>query len=159
MTKLSQILANSSLTKQWQATKAAPDFAPLPPGEYVALLVAGELTTSRTNNTPGYKFTFEVNEGIYKGRHCWLDLWLTEAALPMTKRDLGKIGVTELEQLEKPLPGPIRCNVTLVLRRDDHGSEYNAVRRFEVTGIDVPEVDAFAPVTAETNHGGGNGGA
>ena len=79
------------------------------------------------------------------GRQFWHDLWLTPAALPMTKRDLGKLGVTRLEQLEQPLPHGIRCKVKLARRRGDDGVEYNHVRSFEVVGIDKPEADAFAP--------------
>ncbi len=63
----------------------------------------------------------------------------------MAKRDLGKLGVTALEQLERPLPPGIRCQVKLALRRDDDGNEYNRVKTFEVVGIDEPESDAFAP--------------
>ena len=63
----------------------------------------------------------------------------------MAKRDLAKLGVTALEQLEQPLPPGIRCKVKLALRRDDDGTEYNRVKRFEAVGIDPPEQDAFAP--------------
>jgi hypothetical protein len=66
----------------------------------------------------------------------------------MAKRDLAKLGVTALEQLERPLPQGIRCKVKLVLRRDDDGTETNKVKRFDVLGIDLPDVDAFAPVDA-----------
>ena len=57
----------------------------------------------------------------------------------MAKRDLAKLGVTALEQLERPLPPGIRCKVKLALRRDDDGTEYNRVKTFEVVGIDPPE--------------------
>jgi hypothetical protein len=63
----------------------------------------------------------------------------------MAKRDLGKLGVTSLEQLERPLPPGIRCRVKLALRRDDDGTEFNRVKSFEVVGIDTPAQDAFAP--------------
>ncbi len=89
-------------------------------------------------------------EGDHQGRQFWHDVWLTPAALPMAKRDLGKLGVTALEQLERPLPPGIRCKVKLALRKDDDGTEYNRVKRFEVVGIDAPEADAFAPQTALT---------
>ncbi len=148
MGKLSDILANGGgdeLGRKWNDTEAAEDFAPLPSGEYVARIIAGELFTSRTNGTPGYKLAFKVLEGDHAGRQFWHDIWLTPAALPMAKRDLGKLGVTDLEQLERPLPAGIRCAVKLALRRDDDGSEYNRVRRFDVLGIDEPERDAFAP--------------
>ena len=121
-------------------------FAPLPSGEYLARIINGELTTSRRNTTPGYKLTFRVLEGEYAGRQIWHDIWLTEAALPMSKRDLAKLCVTSLDQLDQPLPPGIRCKVKLTLRKDDDGSEFNRVRRFDVIGIDEPEQDTFAPV-------------
>ena len=134
-----------SLSRTWNETEAAEDFAPLPGGEYIARIITGELFTSKTKNTAGYKLTFRVLEGDHEGRQFWHDVWLTPAALPMAKRDLGKLGVASLEQLEKPLPPGIRCRVKLALRKDDDGTEYNRVRAFEVIGIDEPEEDPFAP--------------
>lgn len=146
---LSDILAAGSgggnLNDLWDSTDAAGENGPLPPGEYIAHVVGGELETSRTNGTPGYKLTFSVIEGEYTGRRFWLDCWLTPAAIPQSKRDLGKLGVTSLAQLENPLPRGIRCKCKLALRKDDRGEERNRVRSFDVIGIDPPEVDAFAP--------------
>lgn len=160
--KLSDILANGSkeaLSQAWDRTIAAADFAPLPAGEYVAYVVSGELFTSKTKATAGYKLSFRVLEGEHAGRLFWDDLWLTPAALPMAKRDLGKLGVTSLDQLERPLPPGIRCKVKLVLRRDDDGTERNRVRSFEVVGIDSPEQDAFAPQSPNGNTQRSEGGA
>ena len=123
---LSDILHGSdreTISQAWGETKAAEDFAPLPPGEYVARIVGGELSTSKTKGTPSYKLTFRVLEGDFAGRRFWHDVYLTPAALPMAKRDLGKLGVTALEQLERPLPPGIRCRVKLALRRDDDGND------------------------------------
>jgi hypothetical protein len=135
-----------SLSRAWGETQAAEDFAPLPSGEYVARIVGGELFTSKTKGTAGYKLAFRVLEGDHQGRQFWHDVWLTPAALPMVKRDLLKLGVNTLEQLERPLPPGIRCKVKLVLRKDDDGTENNRVRSFEVIGIDPPEQDTFAPI-------------
>jgi hypothetical protein len=145
---LTDILHNGQredLSRAWANTEAAEDFAPLPAGEYVARIVAGELFTSKTKGTAGYKLTFKVLEGPHQNRQFWHDVWLTPAALPMAKRDLAKLGVSALEQLERPLPPGIRCKVKLALRRDDDGAEYNRVRTFEVVGIDAPTADPFAP--------------
>lgn len=145
---LSDILHNGdreSLSRAWGETQAAEDFVPLPSGEYVARIVGGELCTSRTKGTAGYKLAFRVLEGDHEGRQFWHDVWLTPAALPMAKRDLSKLGVKTLDQLERPLPPGIRCRVKLALRRDDDGAEYNRLRAFEVLGIDEPEADPFAP--------------
>jgi hypothetical protein len=157
MQKLTDILANGSadaIRRQWSETEAAGEFDALPAGEYIARIIGGELTTSRTNGTPGYKLTFRVLEGEHEGRQFWNDIWLTPAALPMAKRDLGKLGVAELDQLDQRLPAGIRCRVKLALRRDDKGAEYNRVRRFDVEGIDAPEPDAFAPADANGEGGG-----
>ena len=56
------------LSRAWANTEAAEDFAPLPPGEYVARIVTGELFTSKTKGTAGYKLTFRVLEGPHQGR-------------------------------------------------------------------------------------------
>jgi len=98
-----------------------------------------------------------VLEGDYAERRFWLDVWLTEAALPMAKRDLGKLGVTSLAQLEQPLPAGIRCRVKLAVRKDDDGNEFNRVRSFEVVGLDEPEPDAFAPESAANATDGEDG--
>jgi hypothetical protein len=131
-----------SLGKAWDATEAAAEFTPLPAGEYLCRCLSGELITSK-NGTRGYKLALEVAEGDHAGRRCWHDLWLTPAALPMAKRDLAKIGVVRLEQLDQPLPPGILVRVRLSLRRDDDGTERNRVTRMEAAGVEPG--DAFAP--------------
>jgi hypothetical protein len=148
--RLSDILSNGGgddLRDLWSKTEAAGEMGPLPAGDYVCRIVAGELETSRTNKTPGYKLAFRVVDGPLAGRQFWHDLWLTAAALPATKRDLAKLGVSSLEQLEQPLPRWIRCRCKLALRRDDAGTERNRLQSFEVIGLDKPDSDPFAPDT------------
>jgi hypothetical protein len=144
--KLSDILQQNSdrekLSNLWATTAAAAEFAPLPKGEYTFRVLAGELFTSK-RDTPGYKLTLEVTEGDFEGRRVWCDLWLTPAALPMTKRDLAKIGVTDLDQLERPLPQGILIRGKLALRADDNGNESNRLVRFECVGTEPG--DAFEP--------------
>src|SRR5947209_12475110 len=105
--KLTDILRlnsdRESLSNLWKTTTAASEFAPLPKGEYTFRILTGELFTSK-RGTPGYKLTLEVTEGEFAGHRAWSDHWLTGPAMPMTKRDLAKLGVTTLEQLEQPLP-------------------------------------------------------
>jgi hypothetical protein len=107
-------------------------------------VASGELATSR-NGTPGYKLKFRVLGGDFAGRFLWHDSWLTDAALPRTKRDLTKLGIVTSEQLERPIPPGIRCSVSVTLRTCDDGVERNEVRKFEVLGIDPPDSDVFAP--------------
>ncbi|HUY93330.1 MAG TPA: DUF669 domain-containing protein [Pirellulales bacterium] len=147
---LSDILKNGQqqkLADAWGNTEAAEDFKPLPVGDYIATIEAGELFNAKTKNTAGYKLAFRVVEGEHTGRRFWHDVWLTEAALAMAKRDLLKIGVTSLAQLERPLPQGIVCAVKLVLRRDDDGAEFNRVKRFDVLRVETPKADPFAPAS------------
>jgi len=147
---LSDILSGGggdNIANLWNSTEAADEFAPLPGGKYLCHLVDGELTNSAKKGTPGYKMTFKVIDGEHTGRKLWHDIWLTPAAMSMAKRDLARLGITSPQQLEKPVPRWLRCSVSVVLRRDDDGTERNAVKTFEVIGKDEPEADTFAPVT------------
>lgn len=63
----------------------------------------------------------------------------------MAKRDLLKLRITSVEQLEQPLPPGLRATVRVALRRDDDGSERNRVVKFDVTGQDAVEDEDFAP--------------
>lgn len=153
MGKLSDILASGNggnIHDLWNSTTAADDFSPLPAGSYVCRLISGELGQARTG-TPQYTLSFQVLSGDFKRRQIWHSLFLTPAALPLTKRDLAKLGVTALEQLEQPVPKGIRCKVGVVLHRDDDGTERNRIRTFSVLGIDPPELDPFAPDVSESN--------
>lgn len=151
--RLTDILTNGqcgNLRDAWSRTEAAADFAPLPAGTYECHVHNIELFSARTG-TPGVKIRFDVCEGEHAGRSLFHDCWLTPAALPQTKRDLSKLGITRLEQLEGPAvpPGRIRCKVRVALRRDDDGTERNRIIRFDVLRIDEPERDPFAPADTE----------
>ena len=151
---LENILPGSSgngtdeLEKLWNSTEAAADNVPIPAGEYTCRLVSGVRDKSPANGNERYTMTFEVLEGEHAGRRFWHPCWLTPAALPMTKRDVAKIGITSLEQLSQPVPKWIRCHCVVVLRRDDNGNERNRLKSFTVLGIDRPEADPFAPSQA-----------
>lgn len=147
--RLTDILNNGGadqLRTQWEQTEAAGDFAPLPAGTYEAHVESVQLFNAKTG-TPGVKIQFRVCDGEHIGRFVWHDAWLTPAALPQTKRDCAKMGLTTLDQLENAnvLPGRIRCKLRVALRREDDGTEYNKVRSFDVVSIDEPAADAFAP--------------
>lgn len=152
---LSDILNGSggNFNDRWNNTAAAGEFGPVPRGVYVCHATKGELESSRSKSTPGYKVEFTIIEGDFKGRKLWHDCWLTPAALPQSKRDLSKLGITSPAQMELPLPRGIRCKVRVTLRTDDDGTQYNRVRSFEVIGIDPPETDPFAPAPLPSGNG------
>jgi hypothetical protein len=145
--KLSDILTQAGerekLQHAWKTTDAAAEFEPLPKGEYTFRIIAGELFQAKRKGTPGYKLTLEVTEGDYEGRRVWADFWLTGAALPITKRELAKIGITDLRQLEYPLPAVILIKGKLALRTDDDGTQSNRLLRFQYLGMEPG--DAFEP--------------
>ena len=150
MKSLSDILHENfdSVKATWNSTNPAEDFGPIPKGTYAADLVSGELFQSE-QGTPGYKMVFEIAEGEYRGRKVWHDLWLTAAAIPMAKRDLGKLGIMEIDQLDQPLPAVFICRIKVSLRKDDTGDEFNKVRSFEVLRVKQREKDAFDEPAAE----------
>ncbi|TWU33740.1 DUF669 domain-containing protein [Novipirellula artificiosorum] len=152
MGKLTDILRDQgkldTIESAWGTTDAAADFDTLPKGEYIADIVKGDAMESRSKGTPGYRLTFEIVDGDHAGGRFWHEVWFTENAMSRTKRDLLKLGIKELRQLEKPLPAVFRCRVKLVIRRDDDGNEGNRVRRFDVIEVIKPEPDAFAPDAA-----------
>ncbi len=134
---------SKSIADAWDTTEAAAEFAPLPKGEYRCVAVAGELFTAKSG-TAGYKITFEIADGQLRGRKVWHDIWLTPAALPLAKRDLAKLGIASLDQLEAPLAARFICKVRVTIRTTDAGVEYNRVVSFERIGIE--SADPFAPV-------------
>lgn len=145
--RLSDILHGErceDLYQTWSQTDVAAEFAPLPGGTYEAHIASGEPFNSK-QGTPGYRLSFKVCDGPHAGRMFWSELWLTPAALPMTKRDLLKIGIDTPDKMDRPLPQGIRCKCKVTLRRDDDGNEWNVLKRFDVIGIDKPEADPFAP--------------
>jgi hypothetical protein len=144
------------LQETWDAAQAAADLGPLPAGTYRCRIIDGRLFTAQTG-TLGYKITFEIIDCEYPGRRIWLDVWLSPAAMPIAKRELTKVRITHLDQLERPLPARLLASVKLALRRDDDGAEHNRVVRFEVTGIETPKPEPFAP-TPSTNDQPGDAG-
>jgi hypothetical protein len=137
--------AREALARQFDEAEAAGDMLPLPRGTYRCRVTDGELVTSK-GGTPGYQVVFTVDDGDHKGRRLWHTAWLTPAALPMTKRDLAKLGVTSLDMLDRPLPGGFVCDVKVALRVDDDGVERNRVVSFAVVAVlaDPTADDHFA---------------
>ena len=123
----------------WNETAAADDYSPLPSGTYEMEALRGKEFRSKSG-TPGYKITWKVKGGDHDGRLVWQDFWFTKAAMPMTKRDLGKLGITA-DRME--LTDGIIARVQLVERTRDDGITFNDVKRFDVLRV---EADPFAPV-------------
>jgi hypothetical protein len=130
--------------RTWNETEASSGFDPLPPGLYRCLITDGRLFTSKANATPGFKVEFQVIGGPHAGRKVWLDVWLSNKALSMAKGELAKLGITNPDQLEHPLPPGLTADVTVVRRTDDNGETFNRVKTFKVIAADVP-ADDYSP--------------
>ena len=142
----------------WNQTEAAADFEPIPAGTYTAIAQGGELIESR-HGTPGYRLRFRIRSGEFAGRVLVHDLWLSPAALPMTKRDLAKLGISGPEDLERPLEPGLVCEIRVARRVGDDGEVHNAVKRFElIRRAAAPADDGdFPPGLTAGEEGGGNG--
>jgi hypothetical protein len=135
----------TALEERFDSASAAADASAIPPGVYRCLVAKGELNTSRSG-TPGYRVTFVVEAGEHQGSRLRLDCWLTERALPMAKRDLQKLGVTSVRQMETPLPPGLVADVTVVRYVDDDQIERNRVRSFVIVDKRVdPTADPDFP--------------
>ena len=107
-----------------------------------------------------YKITFEVIDGDHARRRIWSNHWFTDDAMEFTKRALGRLGITRMEQLDQPPPSGIVCDVRVALREDDDGTKRNRVVTFDVVGIETPRSNPFAPSSSlsPVTAGGGNSG-
>lgn len=148
MGKLTDILGSDGhdeLTRVFNNVDAAPELGPIPLGDYIAHITRKEVTTSRVKQTPSVKLTFTIIEGDFANRCVWYDIWLTRNWMTYAKRDLAKIGINSLEEIDPPLSDLFRCSVRVVVHRDDDGNETNQVKKFDVVEVEEPEPEPFAP--------------
>lgn len=144
--KLSDILAPAEDNFQglWEQTEAASEFSPIPMGKYVARITRGGIHTAKSGSR-SYQIEFTISEGEHTNRKVWLDLWLTQKALAVSKRELAKIGIDSPAKLNADLPAGYIATISVVQRTDDRGETRNEIRRFDVTGFKPPTPDDFAP--------------
>lgn len=138
----------------FDATEAAPEFAPLPPGIYSACVLRGEYTTTKAG-ADAYRLRFEVTEGEQKGKTI-LRTWTFGAkALPYTKRDLTPFGLATSSALRSPFPPAGReylVRLVVALQRGDDGIERNDVKRIDLLRVDESPAAAF--MLPEKDEGG-----
>lgn len=134
----------------WNTTEAARDYSPVPAGTYTVDLVEVSRDTTRNGN-PCVNLELQIREGEYARRFIRYSLFLTPKATAYAKRELGKIGVTRLEQLDSPPPKGIRCSVAVSKQTEDGGRHKSKVTAFEFLGIDAADEDGKE---AEGDEGG-----
>jgi hypothetical protein len=148
---LSEILPNAGdydIDRLWQNSEAAPELEPLPRGNYVCRVESGELFTAGTG-TKGYRLKLRVHEGPHAERVTSMSLWLTEAAMPNTRRELAKIGIREPRQLSEPIPpGPI-VSAQVVHEAKGNGEVFHKAKSIQFLRVEKPQADPFAPRTGQ----------
>ena len=128
----------------WASTSAAEDYSPIPRGNYNAKLL--KLKTGQIpNGKPYVKQIFQIEDGEFCGRRVQMTLWLTTPAMPYTKRELSKIKILQLEELENPIPKHFICRIYVVKEKQNDGREFNNVKSFNVLSFEPEEADPFAP--------------
>ena len=129
----------------FDATEAAPEFTPLPPGSYKARVQKGEFTTTRTG-ADAYRIRFEVTEGPHAGKTL-IRIWtFSPKALPYARRDLAPFGLTSSAALLAPFPPAgqeFRVRLVVALLRGDDNREFNDVKKIDLLRVDESPVAAF----------------
>lgn len=136
----------------FDATTAAPEFAPLPPGIYSARVLRGEYCSTKAG-ADAYRLRFEVTEGDQKGKTI-LRTWTFGAkALPYTKRDLTPFGLATTAKLLSPFPEPGReylVRLVVALQRGDDCVERNDVKRIDlIRVVESPAAEFLLPEQGE----------
>lgn len=146
------------LGQTFDATTVAPsqDYAPLPTGEYVAMII--DSNYKQTNRGDGHylELTYQITEGPYNGRQVWARLNLdnpSPKASEIAQRDLsaichavGKLQVSDSTQLHN-IPHVIRVVFEPASsKREREGNEVKGWKRLE--GAAAPQPQPFGQQAA-----------
>jgi hypothetical protein len=103
--------------------KTKPKLEAIPRGEYICRTKKGNFFRSSQKQTPGYKITFQIAEGDYRGRLLWCDIWLTPKCKGRSRRAFDELGIDDInDELDN--------NRTYIVDVDQ--DEYNNVVRNKV---------------------------
>jgi len=154
--KLTDILQGNDLdelARRFDQTEPAAEFEPLPAGRYEVDFVHGEACRS-SRGTMGYTCEFEISAGDCRGRRLWHTLWLSDDAMSYSRRDLKKLGISSIEQLDQPVPPGIFCFVQVAVRTGDDGVQRNTVTRIYPGGVrrdTMADPDFAGPLSSGTS--------
>lgn len=136
-------ILKAQMKKLKEATPAPDFYEPIKPGKYEARVVSAESCMVGAKETLAIKVCFLILQGEYAGHHAWMTVWLTDRALPIAKRALVKLGITDADDLNSPELKTYQCEIRVVVNDDG----YNDVKSFKVIGRceAVPVHHAFPP--------------
>lgn len=129
----------------FDAASPAEPLEPLPPGQYRARVLRGDLIQTKAG-TDGYRVQFEIAEGKFSGRKISRTWVFTPKALPYSKRDLMQLGLKTSADLLTPFPRPgveVRCRIWVAQRIADDLTVWNDVKRVDQIQIQESAVSAY----------------
>lgn len=139
---------------------AAQDFAPVPSGEYPAIITDSDMKPTKKNDGQYLELTYQIIDGPYKGRLVWGRLNLDNPnaqAVAIAQGQLNAIvaacGITakmdDSQQLHN-IPHVIRVEFVAADggRRTRDGNEIKAWKRIEGAAPAVQQQQAAAPAAA-----------
>ena len=133
-----------ALKAAWDAATSVDDRKPVKPGTYIATVSeTRQRTTSKGNLSCEIPFTVEGGEHAERRILHWITI--TPKTMPFARPDLGRLGITRLDQIGSALPSRLRCKIDVTVTRNDDGREWNRISRFTVLGADKPEANPCAP--------------
>jgi hypothetical protein len=138
----------------FDATEAAPEFSPVPPGTYIVRVRKGERTLTKAGDD-AYRICFEIIEGEHKGQVLVRTWTFSPRALKYAKRDLARLGLTASSQLLATFPELGReyvCRLVVALHRSDDGIERNDIKRMDLLRVDETPLAGF--LLPEEDEGG-----
>ncbi len=131
------------------------DFEPIPPGNYVALIVSSEKKETKAKTGYYLEFTFQIIEGKFKERRIWdrLNLWnQNKTAVKISNQRLAEIrqavGVLNPSSSEELHDKPLALKV-VTRTRSDTGELTNEIKKVSsVASVPVeskPETSTESP--------------
>lgn len=87
----------------WEQTVAADEYRAVEAGEYICSVSSESRPWTASTGTDAFKICFVIEEGTFKGRKVFYDVFITDKNMPNAKRDFLKLGFNRLEDLNKPI--------------------------------------------------------
>lgn len=132
----------------------AQDFAPIPPGDYEAIIGATEIKPTRSNDGHFLSIEHVIFGGEYEKRKIWnnLNLWnKSEKAVQIAQQTLsaichaiGKMQVSNHEELFGQ-----KVIIRVDIEPDQNGKMRNVVKGYKSASGVIPASSSPAPTTAQ----------
>jgi hypothetical protein len=118
--------------------------ADLPPGTYTGTLIASRIVRSLRTKNVGVMLLWEIPRQV-RAKRVWRTLWLSPAALPRTKRELARLGVRTLADLDNdpPVRPGALCRLVIAGKTSSDGCYESRIVSWEV----LSSVDTAKEVT------------